>query len=248
MSYFLSKNHKPVVAIVLSFVLLASNGGCSKTQDVQTNIASSLVSSKDQAQLQKPENLFDSVVDQANTNLTLKWSYNIYLSPMGQEFMPKLHALDAIELMLDDASCSQIGSQGGSLKLQIRESTITGRILAVSETVHFPNCFNGIMRFNFPEVVVVNPGQMYVMEAAHVSDNTSTLYMNETPDNYSGGDFIMNGIVRPGKDLWFREGLFNFIARRKEQVKEVGWQNLVRHDGSKFKSHGDCLQYVNNAR
>lgn len=167
---------------------------------------------------------------------------------MGQEFKPKLYALDAIELMLDDASCSEVGSTGGSLKLQIREASITGKIIAVSETVHFPNCFYGILRFNFPSYVAVNPGYVYVMEAVHVSDNTSALFMNESPDNYLGGNFVMNGIVRPGKDLWFREGLYNFIARTKDQVKTIGWENLVRRDGTPFKNNGDCMQYINTGR
>jgi hypothetical protein len=248
MSRFFSSNHRPVAALILSFIFLVFNVGCTKKQEIKTDEVLSSKVSKDQGQLQKAENPFEFVVDQANVELTLKWSYNIYLAPMGQEFTPELHALDAVELMLDDASCSETGSTGGSLKLQIREGPITGKVLAVSETVHFPNCFNGILRFNFPSFVPVNPNQVYVMEAVHVADNTSTLFMNEAPDNYSRGNFIMNGIVRPGKDLWFREGLYNFIARTKDQAKTVGWENLVRRDGTPFKNNGDCMQYINTGR
>jgi hypothetical protein len=114
--------------------------------------------------------------------------------------------------------------------------------------VHFLNCFYGVLRFNFSEVVKVTPGQTYVLEASYVSGNTSALWMNEGPDNYVRGNFIMGSIVRPGKDAWFQEGLVNFIARTKEQVKTVGWEKLVRRDGTSFKNQGDCMQYINTGR
>ena len=36
------------------------------------------------------------VIDQANTGFTQPFYYNINLVPMGQEFIPQLHALDAV--------------------------------------------------------------------------------------------------------------------------------------------------------
>jgi hypothetical protein len=190
-------------------------------------------------------NPVDFVVDQSNVVLTDSNSYNINLAPMGQEFTSSLYSLDAIELKVEDATCSLGDSTGGSLRLILHEGTIDGKKIATSEAMHFPNCFRGILRFNFLAFVPVNPGSKYVMEAVHVSGNTSVLYMNEGPDNYYGGSFIMYGAKKQNKDLWFREGLFNFIARTKDQAKEIGWQKLVRRNGTPFKNQGDCIRYIN---
>jgi len=233
--------------ILLISAVVVTNLYCKKSNGEEDSVLSS--TTKEQASLQKNTNPAEFVVDQSNVVLTNRFSYNnFHLAPMGQEFTPSLYALDAIELILDDASCALNGSPGGDLQLNLREGTITGRILATTEASHFPNCFYGVLRFNFPAVVAVTPGRTYVMEAVHVSGHSSALYMNESPDNYTGGNFIMMGTVRPGKDLWFREGLFNFIARTKEQVREVGWQNLVRRDGTPFKNQGDCMKYINTGR
>lgn len=241
-----SRQGKLFATLVISMVFLI-NLHCKKS-DVKEDQTVSAAFSKPQAASQKLSYLADFVVDQSNVVLTNAYTYNIYLAPMGQQFMPSLYALDAIELRVEDASCSLSGSAGGDLKLNLREATITGKIIGTTETVHFANCFIGTLRFNFPAFVPVTPGQTYVIEAVHVSGHTCVLHMNEGPDNYAGGDFIMNGTVRTGKDLWFREGLFNFIARTKEQMKELGWQNLVRADGSRFKNQGDCMQYINTGR
>lgn len=241
-----SRQGKLFAALIISLLILI-NPHCKKNdiKEEQTAIASS---SKAQAESQKLPGLAEFVVDQSNIVLTHGFSYNIFLAPMGQQFTPSLYALDAIELQVEDASCSLSGSAGGNLKLNLREATITGKIIGTTEAAHFVNCFRGTTRFNFPSFVPLTPGQTYVIEAVHVSGHTSVLYMNESPDNYAGGDFIMNGTVRTGKDLWFREGLFNFIARTKDQVKKVGWQNLVRADGTRFKNQGDCMQYINTGR
>jgi hypothetical protein len=239
------KSFKITSLLLISLIILGIHG-CKKA-DIKTDASLSTIASKDQSSSQRI-NIPGYVVDQSNVALPDSNSYNIYLAPMGQQFTPTLYALDAIELKVSDASCSIVGSSGGSLRLNLREATITGKIIGTTEAMHFPNCFHGILRFNFPAFIPVTPGQVYVMEAIHVSGNTSVLYMNESPDNYNGGDFIMNGTVKTGKDLWFREGLFNFIARNKEQIREIGWQNLVRHNGTPFRNQGDCMQYINTGR
>lgn len=186
------------------------------------------------------------VIDQSNTEFLQPFYYNINLSPIGQEFTPTLHAMDAVELQFDDASCSLSGSEGGNVRLLIRTGNINGKIIGTSETLHFPNCFVGIMRFNFPYYIPLTPGNRYMIQPEYVSGNTSSFYLNNYSSSYAGGSFILRGILQPEKDLWFREGLFNFIALTKDQAKGEGWKHLVRLDGTPFKNQGDCIQYINN--
>lgn len=191
-----------------------------------------------------------SVVDQSYTALTQQFYYNIeYFAPMGQEFTPTLHALDVVELWMDDASCSSTGSPGGDVQVRIRESTISGSIIGTSYSVHFPNCYDDVLRFDFPSFVPLVPGQVYVIEAVYVSGNTSGARVDNGPaSNYPGGSLIMEGILHPDKDMWFIEGLDNSIPTSRDQCKQGGWQNSVRHDGTTFKNQGDCIQYVNTGK
>jgi hypothetical protein len=228
------------------FILLI---GCTKQgAREEVNTQSSDINNKSLA-IASRENPFEFVIDQSNINLVNRNSYNILLGPLGQEFTPALYALDAVELQVEDASCSQTGNAGGMVKVQIREGSITGRILGISTTMEFVNCFSGIMKFDFPSFIPLVPGEKYVIEPVHVSGNTAVFYMDDGPSSqYPGGRYILYGTVQPGKDLWFREGLSHSIARTKDQVKLVGWQNLVRRDGTRFRNMGDCMQYINTGR
>lgn len=186
------------------------------------------------------------VVDQSNVSLDKPFYYNIYHTPMGQEFVPTLHAIDAIELNIADASCNNNGAgDGGELRLRIREAKITGKILGESDIIHFDNCFSGIKRFDFPAFVGVNPGQKYVIELVYVSGNSSLFYMDNGPyPNYNAGGFILNGKIEKGMDMWFKEGLYHSIARTLQQAENDGWKKIVRNDGTTFKSYQDCVNYI----
>jgi hypothetical protein len=189
------------------------------------------------------------VVDQSNTTIHTWFGYNsLFFTPFGQEFVPGLNALDVVELTLDDASCGMIGGPGGEVKVQIRRSTIDGQIIGISDTVQFSNCFYGVKRFNFPTYVPVTPGQKYVIEVIYVDGNTCSIYLDDGPSPlYLKGSTIFEGVVDPNRDLWFREGLDQSIARTKDQVYKKGWHQLVRRDGTGFNNQDDCLQYVNNS-
>jgi hypothetical protein len=188
------------------------------------------------------------VVDQANTSLTNGFTYNSYwLGPIGQEFVPSLYAIDAIELTMDDASCSVINGYGGTLKIQLRQYDIGGKIIGISDTVYFPNCFIGVLRFDFPQFIPVSPGQTYVFEIVYVSGSTSAVTLDNGPSSlYLKGSAIFQGMIDTKRDLWFREGLDKTIARTKDQVFKKGWQTLVRKDGTRFRNQGDCIQYINS--
>ena len=186
------------------------------------------------------------VLDQANTGFTQPFYYNINLVPMGQEFIPQLHALDAVVLRFADASCSLIGGGPGELKVVIRSDNIGGNIIGISETVEFPICFVGIMRINFPAFVPLLPGQRYVIQPIYVSGHSAAMFLNNYFSSYDNGRFILNGTIENDKDLWFEEGIYNFIASSKEQGKGDGWRYLVRRDGTAFKNRGAFMKYVNN--
>ena len=184
------------------------------------------------------------VIDQSYTFLNQIWSHNFLTGPLGQEFKPDFYALDVVELLHDDASCSTEGSNGGDLKVVIRRGSINGPILGTSNTVHFPNCFHNVSRFDFPAFIPVVPGETYVIQPIYVSGHTSTFY-HDLSGTYPDGSFILDGVIQPSKDMWFTEGLDNFIARRKEQGMHGGWRNYVRADGTTFRNQGEFMRYIN---
>jgi len=248
---FMSNCHllnKTVVAITSLSLIFLTNNGCSKSGLRPDNSLTG--NSVDQYTASAPSlrtiPLLEFIIDQSDTVLKNINSRNtLYASPFGQEFTPKFQALDAVELKFDDASCSLAGSNGGTMKVQIRKGTIDGAIIGTSVELHFVNCFFGKMRFDFPQFIKVSPGEIYVIEPLYVSGNTSTVFIDEGPGSlYPGGQLILNGLLDSGKDMYFKEGLYNFVARTKEQVKEVGWENLVRADGSIFRIHGECMKYI----
>lgn len=187
------------------------------------------------------------VVDQFNTTILKPFSFNETVG-IGQEFTPQLHALDAIVLNFDDASCSLAGSNGGDVRLLIRKGTLDGAILATSNTLHFPNCFRDTARFDFPAFVPLEPGQVYLIQPQYAGGHSAAFFLNDFPSTYQGGRFILAGVAEENRDLWFREGLYHFIARTKDQAKNGGWKNLVRKDGTPFRNMGDCLQYINKGQ
>jgi len=186
------------------------------------------------------------LIDQANEVLLKQYSYNIeFLKPIGQEFFPTLHALDAVELFIDDANCSAAGSKGGTLKVVIHEETIDGPVIGTSKISRFPSCFYNVLRFEFPSFIPLTPGKKYVIEPVYVSGNTSTVYVDQGPTSlYKPGSLIFQGALDSEKDMWFREGLSTSIAQRASQAKNGGWKKLVRADGTPFKSERECIDYI----
>ncbi|HEY0056964.1 MAG TPA: hypothetical protein VGB63_16560 [Pedobacter sp.] len=194
-----------------------------------------------------PEPAPSLVLDQSNLTIAKPFYYNIVKSPMGQEFIPELRAIDVIELNIADASCSINDKSGGKLQIRIREAGITGKIIAVSDTISFASCFSGVKQFDLTSFVSVIPGSVYVIEPVYISGNTFLIYMDEGPSsNYKAGRFIINGNIEKGKDMWFKEGLYKSIARTKAQAEGDGWKKFVRNDGTVFNSYQDCINYVAN--
>lgn len=138
---------KGIACIALSTLVSVS---CNKEELSTSEAASARSIDKGKTISLTDESLF--VIDQSNTTTSSFYSYNIYhLRPVGQEFVPDLHAVDAVELVVDDASCSLSGSNGGVLCVRIRDND--KKILGISAERSFPNCFLGRMRFDFEKFI-----------------------------------------------------------------------------------------------
>jgi hypothetical protein len=241
-----------VVFLLLSSLVVQARG------TVESNFCwgqAATTNQKTDTSIQNNKVLADKVkkeflIDQANEVLHQQYSYNIgFLKPIGQEFFPTLHALDAVELIIDDANCSEAGGTGGSLKVAIHEGEITGPVIGTSKTTSFPNCFYNIIRFEFPSFIPLTPGKKYVIEPVYVSGNTSTVYVDKGPSPlYKQGNFIFQGAPEPEMDMWFREGLSKSIAQKSAQAKNGGWKKLVRANGTPFKSERECLSYIKSVK
>lgn len=228
---------------ILSAVIIS----CNKDDQFSQEAGSARSSGKNQTLSVTDESLF--IVDQDNTTNNTNFYYNIsHLAPLGQEFIPDLYALDAVEIVIEDGSCSLVGSNGGDLFVRIRENNISGKILGASQPKHFANCFVGKIRFDFAGYIPLEPGRKYIIEPVYLSGNTSLAGVDIYTPGYAKGSFILSGVITPGTDLWFREGLYHAVARNKDQCKNEGWRRLVRKNGTPFKNQGDCIQYINTGK
>lgn len=140
-------------------------------------------------------------VDQSSLALGLGSNVRSY-APMGQEFTPGYDALDVVELNLRGYSATT-----GTFVVRVREGTITGPVLAVSDTLALPGRFNGSAAFRFNRVTLV-PQQTYVMEI------TQLLGQDFLCENSGGaasvypyGRLILAGQPKENQDIWFKEGM-----------------------------------------
>lgn len=146
------------------------------------------------------------LVDQANEVFTSRVSRNVAtLAPIGQEFKPRERKLNMVELYLDDASCTKDDGAGAEVLVRIRRATIEGAVLAESPAVAFPNCFDGIIRFEFHKDLRVTAGSTYVLEVVAVSGQAN-VFGNDRGSTYPRGRQVIQGVPHEDKDLWFREG------------------------------------------
>ena len=170
------------------------------------------------------------VADQAQTD-SIDASFSIsYLAPVGQSFVPSATKLNYVKLNLLDNG----GFEGEHVVyLNIRESTIDGDVIGVSETLTLEDCFNfeegpgcGIgggytaeVRFGFVEDVVLVPDSTYVLEIVP-EDGTSNLNVGYSHlDLYDLGGYFWDGQENP-EDLWFEEGYTSLQLNSAETTLE----------------------------
>jgi len=136
----------------------------------------------------------DFLVDQANP--AGNGAHNVsYYAPIGQEFVPDSSALDIVQIHL-------LGSQATDFVVRLRQGTIGGPILGVSDTLTCPYRSQSVATFEFDRVAL-QPGELYVFEVVQLSPAG---WMIETGyDRYPDGRMLLQG--RPvNADLWFRLG------------------------------------------
>lgn len=187
-----------------------------------------------------------AVVDQSSAVDTSRagwWSIKI-LGPVGQTFRPSFAGLDAIELWTEDQWDAECAGTGASLRVNIREATIEGPLVASSSPAVLPDCFKGITYFGFPVLVAVTPDKLYVIEVVVTSEDNWGVVWQQVPDSYPRGKSIVLG-ASGDADLWFQEGLRNSTPLTEAYCQNNLWQHVKRADGSAFRDQGDCIQYVN---
>ncbi len=146
------------------------------------------------------------LVDQRNDDAvpTLNWSI-IVGAPIGQEFTPTFNSLNFVDLRMTDFTYPYIG---GALSVNIRDDTITGTILGVSDPNLLPPGFSGVAHFSFPTPPALQPGSRYLMEVVTLSDeNWGVGIIAEGSSSYPGGRLILHGSPNDNLDMWFREGV-----------------------------------------
>ena len=139
-------------------------------------------------------------VDQFSTAASL-WSSVPFYSPMGQEFTPVYSALDVVELYLRGESAGP-----GAFLVRIRDGTITGPVMAASDTLMLAGNFSGVALFPF-ERVTLTPQHLYVLEIVDITGGNCLAGNSGGPASvYPGGRYISKGQPNDRSDMWFKEG------------------------------------------
>lgn len=133
------------------------------------------------------------IVDQHQDAYSGHWLNMGYASPLGQEFVPDVSNLAAVDLYVNLNS----GTSGPELSVNIREETITGDILA-SGTID--STVQGWNLVTLDDYAWLDVGSLYVIQFISTSPNGVCL----TGDNYADGAYIFQGTPKAsGTDLSF---------------------------------------------
>ncbi len=144
------------------------------------------------------------IIDQQSTN-TIEGSLGLQSdAPLGQSFTPTLSSVGFVMLDLYDGGV--FNNVGGTVYVNLRSNSITGTILGSSAAVFMSYGFSGITNFSFSTPAAVVPGTTYYLE--FVAEPGSDGFGSAVTDtSYSGGSAISEGVLIPGRDLWFQEGV-----------------------------------------
>jgi hypothetical protein len=127
------------------------------------------------------------------------------LSPLGQEFVPNLPFVDAVELHV--TSISEVPTDVPSVTLLLRQGSIDGPLLASSAPAIAPIPPGAVVTFTLPRTPLV-PGDTYVIQVTSVSRRDVVAMSLD----YPRGQFIAYGRPTETGDLWFREGVNEIVA------------------------------------
>ncbi len=144
------------------------------------------------------------VIDQQSTNIIEGSEFLQSHAPLGQSFTPTLSSVDFVMLDLYDGDV--FNNVGGTVYVNLRSNSITGTILGSSAAVFMSHDFSGVTNFSFSIPVAVTSGVTYYLE--FVAEPGSEGFGSAVTDgSYPGGSAIANGVLIPGRDLWFQEGV-----------------------------------------
>jgi hypothetical protein len=132
--------------------------------------------------------------------LVLSPQYN----PMGQEFVPQLDSLNAIDVYIHDAGFARTEA---TFQAEIHVNDIRGPSIGRSIPLTLPDGFLGTAKFEFPSNVPLVRGERYAMQFEMTSPSQDSWVLATAGfSSYPQGDLIFKGEVFPG-GLFFREGI-----------------------------------------
>jgi hypothetical protein len=131
----------------------------------------------------------------------------IGINIIGQTFRPSLNALDFVQVqggILPDNSTTRS-------RVLLRAGGESGPLIAASSPLSIDDGAVLTRTYLFETPVALNPGDLYYfgMDLLETDspDTRMVVSIIDHGDPYPGGDLVVNGLVNPGMDLWFREGL-----------------------------------------
>lgn len=172
----------------------------------------------------------DYAVDQVHDQLdTVEDIHSLIAYPtITQEFTPTHRALNVVEIYTRDWSSPTINGVGGTLQVTIREDTTNGTVLAVSEPLELPDGWEGLSRFNFPELVWLTPGNRYALEVRLLTGNNWGVdSYGEFAPPYAGGRYFVGPHLVTSADMWFRAGVRPPATKLKlESERVIAWPGI----------------------
>lgn len=173
-------------------------------------------------------------IDQQQTLANHQFDAETY-APTGQSFVPQQPYLLGVTLKLSDAGGFGIGNW---VKIQLREQSIDGAIVAISQERYLEDCFNFIadpgcglgggnpaeITFLFAVPVELEVGATYVMELRVDPAGDGIMVAHHTSDVYSSGGYYKLGMPY-AEDLWFRT-----LAPDTPQILVSTGNQLKRYD------------------
>jgi PEP-CTERM motif len=136
--------------------------------------------------------------------------------PVGQSFTPSLSSIDFVILDLSDYTSGN--GLGATVYMNLWSGSISnGTLMASTDPVFMPDGFGdpgyggfpGTNTFFFATPVSLTPGTTYYLQPFVQSGDGWRV--DGYDYNYSGGVEYVNGVVDPGNDLWFREGIIQAV-------------------------------------
>lgn len=151
---------------------------------------------------------YGEIIDQQQNLISHHISVNAF-APVGQSFTPALTQITRITVALSDAGGFGVGNH---VHIKIRKNTITGDIIAQSESLFLDDCFNfeqdpgcnlgggesAPITFTFNDPVQVISGESYVFEIVPEGNGDGLLAGYSNTDELMNGQLIKSGSPQQG--------------------------------------------------